>query len=389
MNSSNICFNLSINPNQGYGFSEFASSWPLSELNISNLKIIDNNNKIRYIVFDNSNLKFYEIGLRENYSDITLANLYRDKVSLDKTTYEEITPEITFKSDIGESENYIIQHDEGRFHLRPISNDYINVNGFTSQGYLSGIQFSIQTFVNDDPLKDYYTLTNISKNNDLIYDKNIEGNRLQTKITSTKSGFRLISRQQNYIVKDIRYNLDDRITTENDYQYNISNPLFWITRGETPTKELITNTDLVGIITQTEGPDLKTNSALYISGTEINIGTTINTNSKSIVMWGVNNIDDTLTISPVYISGKVGNNLISSPSGFFNVYSYIDDSLKRWRMLYASGITASGLIKLGCIQDTSFYLFDIRVIEGNIIPNLAYMFNDIKNNSGNNTCPLF
>jgi hypothetical protein len=368
MSVTNKCFCLGFTPEQGVGFSEYTNYWvfPLQQTGV--VKVQDSYNNERVIVLNDSDDYFYEIGLRQFNSDSSTQRIYKDKTNISGLSGYDIPTEVTFKGDIGEYEKYYLENYSNRFFVKPTNSGNIGDSDYDTYGIPSGIVFNLS--INVDGYKTI-SITDVNINNEIVSHIKAEGSVLQSTLSSTQSDFRLVGRQQDYIVKDIQYSTENRSNDITDYQEFLSTPLLWVTRGESKGTELISLGTVSGY-TDSTGPDTRTNSAMTVSGSSIVLGSTTNTSSKIFSTW---------------ISG-------SATFNFYNgaVYNLQDqtftthDTYGSWRLVYASGITATGTINIA--PSGTCRLFDIRMYATTDTSYLAYMFDDVTDNYGDNICPM-
>lgn len=365
MSITDRSMSLGINVEHGIDFCEHDGDWPMPEASDGVIKILDNSNYPHVLVLDYNDGRFYDITTRDGPNGSNLYALFKDKTGVDGTGGYDILPEVKFKEDTGENEKFITEHISSRFYIRPYKESNRNASGYDSNGYLNDIEFSSKIFVDGEPTEEIVTAEDITKAGEIVYDRTAEGHRLQTMFSANKSDFRLVSRQQTYITKDINYDPDNRITTEGNHQRNLSTPLLWVTRGETPTYDRINGESVSGTFGYANGPDTKINSAFSLSSESLTLPSIGNVEQKTFMLFS--------TSGP---SVEIGGNIIS-------LTNYSTES--GWSLYYASGITYSGNI----VVSGTLNLFDIRLYTGDLTNDLSYYFNDITENNGNNVCPLY
>lgn len=355
-----------INFEQGIGFSEYDGYWPMPESKTGVLKIIDVNNYPRVLVLDYKDGKFYDISSRDAPKSSNIKKIFKDKILIDNTGGYDIEPEVTFKEDLGEYEKYILNHLSSRFYLRPEDEEDRSEIGYDTNGYISGIEFTTTIYKNGNPITYVAQAEDINKNNEIVYDRNIEDYRLQTKFGASKSGFKFVGRQQDYIVKDINYSPDDRITSEIEHQQNLGIPISWFSRGDLINTDRITGTEVSGISSYTTGPDSYSNSAFNISG-NLDLSTITNSSSNFLMCF---------SDSSNNIAFSIGGNSVT-------LTEFNNDS--GWYLLYASGINYSGIVNISGVSN----IFDLRIYSADKTTDLNYYFKDVIENHGDNVCPLF
>jgi hypothetical protein len=279
---------------QGIDFSENSGHWPMPEAHVGTLKVFDENDIQHCLVFDSEHGKFYDLSTKEAHSESGVIDIYKDLTDVDGTNGYDLEPEITFKEDTGEYEKFIVEHLSSRFYVRPLNETDRNLSGYGSNGYSTNLELTTEIYVDGEPTSYTVSAEDISKNGEIVYDKKVEGHRLQTKIKSTDPRFRLISRQQDYIAKDINYDFDNRVTTEGDHQLALLTPTMWFSRGETPTYDRVGGSGVVGSMGLCNGPDNKINSAFEIS-TQVRLPILSSTNQKTVI-W-MHDITDDVTVS--------------------------------------------------------------------------------------------
>lgn len=367
MSEINRSITLGTNEDHGMDFSENTGYWPMPETCGNVIKILDEDNYPHVLVLDYKDGCFYDITTRDGPSGSNLNILFTDKAAVDGTGGYDIEPEVLFKEDTGEFENYTTEHLSSRFGLRPYKETYRDQTGYDSNGFPTDIEFTTKIFKDGEPTTETVLAEDISKSGEIVYDRKVEGHRLQTEFSANKSGFRLVNRKQTYITKDINENPDNRLTTENTYQNTLSSPILWVTRGENYNYDRITGTEITGTYTQTTGPDGIVNTALI--STSVTFSNITNSNNKTLMFFVYGAEPPTVTIG--------GNNV--------NVTLY--SNYNGWRLYYATNVTYTGSLIIS--NATPIYLYDIRVYTTDVSSAMRYYYNDVIDNKANNVCPLF
>jgi hypothetical protein len=370
MTVSNKCFCLGFNVTQGIGFSEYDGYWPLPKLGTGCINIVDSNNIERMLVLDNSDDIFYELSNKQLHVDYDLTKLYKDKTNISGGSGYDITPYVRFKSDTGEYNKFYIEHYSSRFFFKPTLIANIDTTGYDSNGLPTS--FSVIATIKSNG-NTTVTATDIPLNNEVVFDKKVEGRDLQTNLTFNKSDFLLIGRQQDYIVKDIQYDTENRTIDEVETQLTLSTPLFWMSRGENYNRDLISYCIISGLYSKTWGADGFSDSAISLlqNSQKITFPSINSTATKTFSIWAYKSApyltldDDSLSW---YLSG----------------YNTFDN----WTLYYTSGITSSGVFCIKPSGSSIFKIEDVRMYESTSIDYLEYLFNDMKENNGNNTLPL-
>lgn len=365
---TNRSFPLGLNYEQGIGFAEYSDGWPMPEACAGTLKIIDDENNVHVLVLDYRDGCFYDISVRDGYSGSNIINTFKDKINTDGTGGVDIPTSIKFKEDTGEYEKFSTEHHVSHFYVRPFKESYRNTTGYDNRGFPTGIEFTSKIYVDGEPTEETATAEQINKYNEIVYDKHVEGRRLQTEFSSNMSGFRFLGRQQEYITKDIIKDPDLRITTEGTNQSNLSsNMLRWYTRGEQPLVCRISDLVNTSIVSFTTGPDNKLDSAMVVSiGNSFNVDITGISLQSTISFW----CDGTFELRNNGVAQSV-TNVTNHPTGY-NLY--------RCTLLPNTSLVI--------YATTEIKLFDIRLYNGSVT-NFTYYVNDVEHNNADNVCPLY
>ena len=230
-----------IGGEQGIGFSENTGEFPMPEARTGVIKVLDDNEQPHVVVLDFKNGTFYDITTRNGPKGSGLVEVFKDKVGININGYQtddtngyDIPCEVAFKEDKGELEKYFIEHLETNVYVRPDDEDNRDEIGFDDKGFLTGIQFEIEAYVDGEPDTYVAKAEDIGLKGNVVYDRKVEGHRVQTRFRSTKGAFSIVGRQIDYIAKDKPSKVEDRIMTEGDYQEVLVPDVFWFSRGTNP-----------------------------------------------------------------------------------------------------------------------------------------------------------
>lgn len=360
---------FAVEEQQGRGISENASSgWVFPEGRVSSVNVKDNLNRFHTLISDATDGKIYEIGLVNGPTGSSEVLYWKDRVSGDGTGGIDISQSVTFKEDHGEYEKFVTEHLKSRFNIRTQNNDYLDAAGYDPSGFPDGLELDAYVYLDGVANKVTARARDFTKNGEVVFDRKVEAHRTQLKMAANKAPFRLTSRQQDYVTKDIDTFDDGVRTTETDNQSEIANVLIWATRGSDMTKERVNASSITGIAGYTTGPDGKSNSAYSTSG--LTISGASGTFNKSYSFW----TDGTIS------SFTIGGNSVTPGS-----YS---GNGNNWTLYSGSGVTDTGQIVL--TPSGTVGLFDFRLISGNLDnKDGRYMFEDVTENKADNICPLF
>ena len=365
---TNKSFRYGLNIEQGVGFSENTGRWPMPEFNIGAVNILDSDNYPHTVVIDYATGVFFNIGTLDGPNGSNIKKIYKDKVSVNNTDGFDISTEVKFKEDTGEFEKFLTEHLSGRYYLRPDKDSNKNQLGYDSKGFPEDIEFDSTITTDSSSVRDTATTKDINKLNEIVYDRKIEGHRLQTTFTSNMSGFQLVSRQNDYITKNIRSGFDNDISHETKQQMLLSEDLtYWLTRGK--KRDLIGDTyDIILGDTSYLAPDGRSKGYIQM------FGDVILSDYKSggyfISFWSHE-------YTPLRIGGSIYPTLQYSEikNGWTLNYTFINNELYTNMSVNLQYVGSS--------------LFDIRVYNEDKTNQLRYYYDDITINHGDNVCPLF
>jgi len=356
----------------GVGFSENDGFFPTPETQTGLVKIIDTNDMPHLLILDMYDGKFYDVTTRDGPIGSNIKKYFKDKVNIDGSGGYDISPEVMFREDTGIYEKYLINHQASRFYVRPDFETNRGISGFDYNGYISGTVFTAEVFVDGEPNVATASSEQLDISNEINYDKSIEGHRIQTKFSSNNSGFRLLGRQQDYVVKNISYNPSGVSDFEN-YQQDLSTPSLWYTRSTLLDTDIVSGVKMLGAnsnlplenLGSVSGPDGKAGSApLFDSSVYIPV---LLPDHSFIMFWS----NDTPDVS------SMGNtiNFLTFGSRYMG-----------WNLYYMYNLTGINNLQF---NNSGVQLFDIRVYSDSIYQALPYYYNDVIKNNANNVCPVF
>lgn len=218
--------------------------------------------------------------LNDNTYVITVVNA--DNFTLDDTDGRNFTawvsdgtatrvgtdPVPSFKrpEDRGESEQFFIQDVETNLFVRPEDETKRDATGYDSDGFVTGIEFTLNIFVDGNQSTVKATTANATKKGEIILSEDAFGNRLQYEVSVNKSEIILVGIEHKYIVKDITSDPDTIKPTEASYEEALaSGKSVWLSRNKQPLKNLSSGVLLAGAVDLIAGPDGKSNSAINIT----------------------------------------------------------------------------------------------------------------------------
>jgi hypothetical protein len=394
-NGSNYkCFNygfyISGNNRQGIGFSEISGNYPLPYKN-GIISIIDSNGLNKSIVVDKNDDLFYDITTKDGSEKSTYVNKnvsYTDKQSMSLSGGYDINPEIRFKSDRGELDGYIIEHDSSLFDIKSISGI---TNSLIARCTISG----------NSLYKDYYDIqyintTDTNKLQPIVLNTKVEAEELNTSLWFSNANVQLYGRSQNYIVKDINYNFENTTKGDYDTQYVLNNPLYWWYSKGGSLYDKVNNVLLSGAIVINDCYNFYTDDGLNNAPVVCGLFNLFNASTGAVQF----SIDSVRTNKFVLVFSN------SEPVCTLNGITYnatLYDNTNNFKSIVSapmvwciSGISNIGTMRISFSGGDARFM-DLRVFEGSSIGNsietysselLKYYSKDIALNGGENILPI-
>ena len=258
-----VCLRLGIRPEHGLGWSFYKNGinwlWPMP--NIKPISIIDDNGHRRFLIMDEITGRYFEYPTVDGPTGSGMVESWVDKES--KYGGAEIPCYIKWKERTGDREHMKVNHIEGHVNMRPHKETDRNKSGYTDKGYRNafGVAYSIYK---DGELNKHAETKDIPDNGDLVFDRKSEGHRLQPRIDTTASSFKVPGIDPIYLIKDQAGNRSQRVMTEGNHQLTYCDPMFWISRGDSPLLDRATGELCTGdYFNVSKGPDSKESALLF------------------------------------------------------------------------------------------------------------------------------
>jgi hypothetical protein len=228
------------------------------------LTILDARNQTRYIILDEVTGHFYEVGTRNGPDGSGLVASYQDKAS-DQYAGVEIPCRLDLKEHIGQAEHEWVEHIETHAYLRQQEKGNKESSDYTSAGFRSAFEVEIRAYVAGN-VAESARAHDVPLEGDIVFDRTIKDHRVQIGFNTTASEFRLSGMDQYYLLYD--ESATRKEMSEHGWQQEFSDPLYWISRGPSPSINRADSTTPTGTYaTETDGADGKTLSALgFIPG---------------------------------------------------------------------------------------------------------------------------
>jgi hypothetical protein len=327
------CYRFAIVPNQGIGASAFAGDywvWPTAYT--GTCKGLDDAGSTISLVLNNSNGRFYQIGVRD---------IWQDRVG----SYGGYPIACSFRlkehtAVAGEYEE--IEHVESHVHMRPYLEENRNQSGYTANGFLSDYALSLKMYENGEPVTPVAKIDQVPRYGDYVFRKRVEARRLQLEVIVETSGWRCIKVQQQMLSINKSAGPGFDTPTEDTWQAEFASPDLWWSRDQLRTRmdrssgvNLNGTHDTLGI-----GPDGLSNTAVNFAAGQglYATGKTSVTGDMTLSMWVGNIIAAPITLWRMDVDD--GNTLvvrlIASGAGY--ALQWVDGTNGDLRTLSWNGI---------------------------------------------------
>ena len=301
----NWCYRRGVKKDQPPNWAELTGQWPSPEPGIGTFDIFDNDDRSITIIFEANSGLPYMIASREGPVGSNITKTFRDKVGGAYDAGYEIPWSGKLKEHRGKREEDLIRHLETHVHLRPQNENNKGASGYDINGFRNAQEITIRAYLEGNVAADAVT-NNIPNRGDITFDKMLDAHRFQIEIAGTASEIKITSTDTDYIDEDIRGNPSEREMQEQQYQDKLSDPTFWLSRGDNPMVDRATgNTPSGSIFDFITGPDGDTESAfVFADASELEYAHT-GVYGDFTIMFGISNI---LTSTEVF---RIGDATIS------------------------------------------------------------------------------
>jgi len=344
---TNKCYCYGFNREQGIGPHERSgSAWVFPEANVGIVKIIDSISQPHTLVLDNSSGNFFDITTRKGPSNTSLEKIWTDNADTNGGNGTDVAPSVTFGEDMGTRERYFIEHKESHIYLRPISESNRDQSGYDSEGYPSGLEINLSIFKDGEQSDASSTVSDIPFDGDIHFDQKVEGHRLYLKASANKGDHFIVTREQNYAIRDRSAAPQKRKMSNDTYQQNFSSPKIWVGWFRGSVVNLKVGTVLSGVsATATTGPDSQ-ESGISVSGAA-NFGSVSIGASGSVLLW----------VNETVVAGEIPTTIAMTIGGT-SVTLLSHGTSSGWSLLYADSVGESG--DLIITPTGTAEVFDIR-----------------------------
>jgi len=280
---TNTSYKFGIKPTNGIGFSENGSTYPMPSTRCGNLKLIDDYGYAHNIVLDTVDKKFYDINIYDGPSGTNQFAVWQDKTNISGVSGLDYTPTVGFGKERGEQERFFVKKVSDKINVKPYRQAYIDADGYDEHGFPDGLTFDASIYSDSDPITAKVTAQDIEfPNHEIVYDRVVDNtDTVQAELVANKAPFRIYSKQSNLIVNDKQDSPNNKLSTEDTLQLDLSDPLFWITRTTDLTDRV--SGDTIDIdYSNVSGPDGRSDSALSTTESFTVSGLT---NPSFLTMW--------------------------------------------------------------------------------------------------------
>ena len=413
VNRPNLTYRFAVKPTKGRGWTKYEGDYPLPDVRTGVLKLFDEKNQLRQLVYDSDDRKYYEIGLRKGPENSGLDLVYKDKYG---TAYggSSIPCEIHFAEDRAEEEHMPIDHLESHVYFRPQDDDDIGAEGHDASGYLEGLEVDMAMRI-DGAVEDNALTQNIPKTGDMTYDKRVDGRRLQPIVRMSESSWKLTGLDHYYNRKNKSGTRAERTMSEQDWQAEYGQIIAWATRYKTPMTNLASGVDFGGSYgSLVTGPDGLSESAYSFAGAEGLTQADIELDDDFTMQFGLKDIlndTDIVEIGDFKIEIQVTGTTfeLDIQKGSLGVSQTLNWNGEGWVILKVSRsgdniiVSEDGEIlntlsfgyddiagTMNIMVNQTGDLFDFRLYQKNISNDgFAYYYRNLNNDSGNALLPLY
>jgi hypothetical protein len=249
-----FCLRYAVLASQGNGWARWggeAMVFPFP--NTNGIEVYTADDMPIQCMLDERTGQWFQINTYDGPQDSGLVESQQDKGGAD------IVCSITGPEHHGTRESENIEHAESHVYIRPRTSD---------NNYLTNFAVNSYAFKDGALVYEAKTLNNPIAG-DVVYDRKVQGKRVQIEFEFTAGGFYITKQDTIYIQRDTAGTtaMASRATSEMNYQKEYATPNVWLTRGSRPLLNRGTGEVASGTrVTQVRGPDGLANSAMQFDG---------------------------------------------------------------------------------------------------------------------------
>lgn len=388
------CYHFGMGGTQGSGWSQFTGTyWPFAPIGVHGLPIVDTKSQAHQVVFDNNWSCWKEInefdGPGESSGLLAKAYVYTDDNRAGAA--QEVTTQIQLGEVTAVSEANSLKMDSVRFFFRPEKESNQSASGYDAAGFRTNQQVDVSLFLDGSTtaIKRTYDIqpfrdrTDSPQGCEVVFDQPIrKAKRIRVQLDTATSEYFLTGVRGEYVQVADDEAPQERAMAESANQLAFATPTMWVTRGSSLLYDRVSHSTITisGYVgAGTTGPDGRTLSAYqFSSGTGVVTfgGVSLTLTSATVVLWITN----------------TGVDLAIGSGGAVAMTQYGDDLPGgSWALMYLTGVTGTGNLKLTYPGAGNRNFFDVRVYNNTTLTTaqLRDYYDDMKNNSGRNYLPPF
>ena len=251
---------------QGQGWSFYENGEHLVWPEIRPISVVAENDQLLKFAIDELTGQIYEIQTRDGPLSSDVERTFVDKEG--EYGGHEIPTEIRFREDVAAEDHKQLENREKHFSIRPHDEEMKGTTGHTAQGFRNAFENNISTLINGEIETEEAITKDIPLNGDIVYDKKVRARRQQTKFYTTTSSYKLVKRIEYYDVNDERGTVEERTMKESEWQDEMFDPVFWLTRNKSLLTDQATGVACGGsYFDEITGPDGNSESAMSFAAT--------------------------------------------------------------------------------------------------------------------------
>jgi len=311
-----------------------------------------------------------------------------------------------------------IEHVESHVYFRPYWETNRDLSGFDANGYRDGHAVNLQIYEDGNPSTASVKLSTVPRDGDYVMRNRAQAKRLQLKISTLTSGWRMVGVQQHLMTIDKVAGPDVDYPSEVQWQAEFSSPKFWVSRDSfSPTLNRAAGKICGGAYDAlTAGPDENASSALTFGVADgLSYSVLYSGGSHTFSTWVYGVISDPATLwkcntgyggtleikiedvgGVYYVSWDDGVNgdsraLSWNGAGWVHIAAVRDGATikiyENGAMLSSTNMIDTAITYGGTVQwmpTSSITAFDGRWVGRAVSGNaLSYYYDDVINNAGN------
>lgn len=310
---TSTCYRFAQVPSQGVGAVEWAGDhwlWPTAYT--GTCKGMDDAGNTISLVLNNTNGRFYRVGIRGTWQD-RIGSYGGNNIECLFRLKEHVAPPGEYQE---------LEHIESHVHMRPFSENNRNQDGFTSEGFLSDYALSLNMYENGEQITPSAKIQQVPRYGDYVFRERVEARRLQLEVVVATSAWRCIMAQQQMMGINKSAGPAFDTPTEDSWQGEFASPDLWWSRDQLrPRMDRATGANLSGSHdTLGIGPDGFSNTAVNFAVNQGLYGTgrTSITGDMTLSSWIGNIVGLPITLWRMDVSS--GNTLrvrlVASGAGY-------------------------------------------------------------------------